>query len=182
MPGLIVLVMTLIGAFLTSLVMAREWERGTLEVAVRHAGAAAGDDAREADAVLRRRHDRSRRCACWQRGSCSGCRCAARCWSSSLPRCCTCWCRWGWDCSFRRSTRNQFLASQIALVASFMPALMLSGFIFDLRNVPVGDPGDRARAAGDLLHGADQDLVSCRRQLAADPATASAILPYTLRV
>src|SRR5205085_9230587 len=30
-PGLIVLVMTLIGALLTTLVMAREWERGTLE-------------------------------------------------------------------------------------------------------------------------------------------------------
>src|SRR6185503_13369524 len=30
-PGLIVLVMTLIGALLTSLVMAREWERGTFE-------------------------------------------------------------------------------------------------------------------------------------------------------
>jgi ABC-2 type transport system permease protein len=34
-------------------------------------------------------------------------------------------------------TRNQFLASQIAILASFMPALMLSGFIFDLRNVPL---------------------------------------------
>ena len=30
-PGLIVLIMTLIGAFLTAMVMAREWERGTLE-------------------------------------------------------------------------------------------------------------------------------------------------------
>ena len=30
-PGLIVLVMTLIGAMLTALVVAREWERGTLE-------------------------------------------------------------------------------------------------------------------------------------------------------
>ena len=30
-PGLVVLIMTLIGAFLTTLVMAREWERGTLE-------------------------------------------------------------------------------------------------------------------------------------------------------
>jgi len=30
-PGLIVLIMTLSGAFLTSLVVAREWERGTLE-------------------------------------------------------------------------------------------------------------------------------------------------------
>ena len=33
-------------------------------------------------------------------------------------------------------TRNQFQASQLALLASFMPALMLSGFIFDLRNMP----------------------------------------------
>ena len=30
-PGLIVLIMTLIGAFLTAMVMAREWERGTFE-------------------------------------------------------------------------------------------------------------------------------------------------------
>ena len=30
-PGLMVLVLTLIGAFLTSLLIAREWERGTLE-------------------------------------------------------------------------------------------------------------------------------------------------------
>src|SRR3546814_18918128 len=30
-PGLIVLVMTMVGALLTSLVVAREWERGTLE-------------------------------------------------------------------------------------------------------------------------------------------------------
>jgi pyoluteorin transport system permease protein len=32
--------------------------------------------------------------------------------------------------------KNQFLASQIALIVSFLPALMLSGFIFDLRSVP----------------------------------------------
>ena len=30
-PGLLVLVLTLIGAFLTSLLIAREWERGTME-------------------------------------------------------------------------------------------------------------------------------------------------------
>ena len=34
-------------------------------------------------------------------------------------------------------TRNQFAASQVALLASFMPALMLSGFVFDLRNIPL---------------------------------------------
>jgi ABC-2 type transport system permease protein len=35
------------------------------------------------------------------------------------------------------ATKNQFLASQIALIVGFLPALMLSGFIFDLRSVPV---------------------------------------------
>jgi ABC-2 type transport system permease protein len=34
-------------------------------------------------------------------------------------------------------TRNQFQASQLALLVSFMPAMMLSGFVFDLRNMPV---------------------------------------------
>ena len=34
-------------------------------------------------------------------------------------------------------TRNQFQASQVALLTSFLPALMLSGFVFDLRNVPL---------------------------------------------
>lgn len=34
-------------------------------------------------------------------------------------------------------TRNQFEASQLAMLASFMPAMMLSGFVFDLRNVPL---------------------------------------------
>jgi ABC-2 type transport system permease protein len=33
-------------------------------------------------------------------------------------------------------TKNQFLASQLAVLTSFMPALMLSGFMFDLRNAP----------------------------------------------
>jgi ABC-2 type transport system permease protein len=34
-------------------------------------------------------------------------------------------------------TKNQFIASQIALLSSLLPAMMLSGFLFDLRNVPV---------------------------------------------
>ena len=33
--------------------------------------------------------------------------------------------------------KSQFLASQVTLVATFMPALMLSGFIYDLRSVPL---------------------------------------------
>ena len=34
-------------------------------------------------------------------------------------------------------TRSQFVASQIALLATFLPAMMLSGFLFDLRSMPI---------------------------------------------
>jgi ABC-2 type transport system permease protein len=34
--------------------------------------------------------------------------------------------------------KNQLVASQLVLLATFMPALMLSGFLFDLRSMPVG--------------------------------------------
>jgi ABC-2 type transport system permease protein len=33
-------------------------------------------------------------------------------------------------------TKNQFVASQITLLATFLPAMMLSGFLFDLRSIP----------------------------------------------
>ena len=34
------------------------------------------------------------------------------------------------------AVKNQFVASQIALLVTFLPALMLSGFLFDLRSMP----------------------------------------------
>ena len=35
------------------------------------------------------------------------------------------------------ATKSQFVASQIALLVTFMPAMMLSGFLFDLRSAPL---------------------------------------------
>lgn len=135
-PGLIVLVLTLIGAFLTSLLIAREWERGTLEslfvtpvrplelifaklVPYLVVGAI--------DLVL--------------------CLLAAR-FLFEVPL------RGSLTILFLASmlyllvslllglfisgkTRRQFDASQLAMLVSFMPAMMLSGFVFDLRNVPL---------------------------------------------
>ena len=43
-------------------------------------------------------------------------------------------------------TRSQFLSCQIALVVSFLPAVILSGFLFDLRSVPLV-----ARVVGNIL-------------------------------
>ncbi|MBV8806791.1 MAG: ABC transporter permease, partial [Sinobacteraceae bacterium] len=34
------------------------------------------------------------------------------------------------------SVKNQLIASQLSMLATFMPALMLSGFLFDLRSMP----------------------------------------------
>ena len=135
-PGLIVLVLTLIGAFLTSLLIAREWERGTLEslfvtpvrpLELIFAKLAPYLVVGAIDLVL--------------------CLLAARFLfevplRGSLPILCLASMLYllvslllGLFISGK--TRNQFQASQVALLVSFMPALMLSGFIFDLRNVPV---------------------------------------------
>jgi ABC-2 type transport system permease protein len=135
-PGLIALVMTLIGAFLTSLLIAREWERGTLE-------ALFVTPVRPTEIVL------SKLAPYLLIGAIDTAMCLAAA-------------RFLFHVPMRGSlavilfaamlylavslllglvisgvTRNQFKASQVALLASFMPALMLSGFVFDLRNVPV---------------------------------------------
>jgi ABC-2 type transport system permease protein len=34
------------------------------------------------------------------------------------------------------AVRSQLIASQVALLVTFMPAVMLSGFLFDLRSMP----------------------------------------------
>lgn len=135
-PGLLVLVITLIGAFLTSLLIAREWERGTLESLF-------VTPVRPTEIVL----------AKITPYMIIGMIDLAMCLVSAKLL---------FDVPIRGSllvivgasflylavslllglfisgvTRNQFAASQVALLASFMPAMMLSGFVFDLRNMPV---------------------------------------------
>lgn len=135
-PGLIALVLTLIGAFLTSLLIAREWERGTLESLF-------VTPVRPLELVL------AKLAPYLVIGVIDLIMCLLAA-------------RFLFEVPIRGSigaivlvsvlylivslalglfisgaTRNQFQASQVALLASFMPAMMLSGFIFDLRNMPV---------------------------------------------
>lgn len=134
-PGLLVIVMTLIGAFLTSLLIAREWERGTLESLF-------VTPVRPFEIVL------SKVAPYLVIGAID--------LAMSLL---AAWLLFGVPIRgsliviiivsllyllvalligllISGATRNQFAASQMALLASFLPALMLSGFVFDLRNVP----------------------------------------------
>jgi ABC-2 type transport system permease protein len=135
-PGLIVLIVTLIGAFMTSMVVAREWERGTFE--------ALFVTPVRTDEIL------ISKIAPYFLLGMGG---LLLCMASA---------RFMFDVPLRGSfvtlmgvsmlyllvsvatgllisstLKSQFLASQVTLVATFMPALMLSGFIYDLRSVPL---------------------------------------------
>jgi ABC-2 type transport system permease protein len=135
-PGLVVLIMTLTGAFLTSMLIAREWERGTLE-------ALFVTPVRPLELVL------AKLLPYFVLGAIDLAMCllAARFLfhvpmrgslfvivASSLLYLVV---ALALGLFISGTTRNQFQASQVALLASFMPALMLSGFVFDLRNVPL---------------------------------------------
>lgn len=135
-PGLLVLILTLIGAFLTSLLIAREWERGTLESLF-------VTPVRPFELVL------SKITPYLVIGIIDLVMCLIAAhflfevpirgsliilmFASILYLLVSL----GTGLLISGVTKNQFQASQMALLASFMPAMMLSGFVFDLRNVPV---------------------------------------------
>ena len=144
-PGLIVIIMTLVGAFLTALIMAREWERGTLEsLFVSPVG--------RAEILL------SKIIPYFLLGAAGLLLClAASRWLFHVPMrgslllfllCSSLYLvvALGMGLAISSVTRSQFLSCQIALVVSFLPAIILSGFLFDLRSVPLA-----ARIVGNVL-------------------------------
>lgn len=134
-PGLVVLIMTLIGAFLTSLLVAREWERGTLESLF-------VTPVRPLELVL------AKLAPYLVIGMIDLmiCLLAAKflfqvpirgsLWLIVLASLFYLLVSLSLGLFISAATKNQFAASQMALLTSFMPAMMLSGFVFDLRNVP----------------------------------------------
>ena len=134
-PGLIVIVMTLVGVFLTALVMAREWERGTLEslfVTPMHA----------AEIVFAK-------IIPYFGVAMIGffiCLLSARyvyevpiegsiilILFASVEYVLV---AIGMGLTISSVLKSQFLSCQLALLVSLLPTIMLSGFIFDLRSVP----------------------------------------------
>jgi len=134
-PGLIVLVMTLIGAFLTAMVMAREWERGTLE-------ALFVTPVRVDEILL------GKIIPYFAQGMVGLVLCllAAK-FLFHVPIRGSVWLLAGTSMLYllvalsiglviSSLTKSQFVASQITLLATFLPAMMLSGFLFDIRSMP----------------------------------------------
>ena len=134
-PGLIVLIMTLIGATLTAMVMAREWERGTLE--------APFVTSVQADEILL-----GKTIPYFMLGMVGLVLCllAAR-FLFHVPFRGSVWILTGTSMLYllvvlsiglliSSVVKSQLIASQVALLVTFMPAVMLSGFLFDLRSMP----------------------------------------------
>jgi ABC-2 type transport system permease protein len=134
-PGLVVLIMTLIGALLTSLVMAREWERGTLE-------ALSVSPVRPDEIIL------GKTIPYFVLGMAGFglCLLAAkflfavpfRGSVTVLTGASTLYLlvALGLGLLISSTVKSQFVASQITLLVTFLPAVMLSGFLFDLRSMP----------------------------------------------
>jgi ABC-2 type transport system permease protein len=134
-PGSIAVIMTIIGALLTSLVVAREWERGTMEALL-------------STPVTRSEFLLSKIVPYYLLGMTSMLLCLAFAVTvlavpfrgsfallllyttlflgSSL----------GLGLLLSTVTRNQFNAAQAALNAAFLPATMLSGFIYEISGMP----------------------------------------------
>ncbi|MGM9569440.1 MAG: ABC transporter permease [Phascolarctobacterium sp.] len=134
-PGLLVLIITLVGVFLTALLMAREWERGTLESLFI-------TPVRPLEIMLAKMLPYF----CIAMIGFTICYLAARLvfgvpLHGSLAVLLVVSMIYiiialGMGLVISAATKNQFLACQIAIASSLMPCMMLSGIIFDLRSVP----------------------------------------------
>jgi len=134
-PGSIVIIMTVVGALLTSLVVAREWERGTMEALL-------------ATPVTRAEFLVSKIVPYYLLGmaSMTVCVIAARVLLDTPLRG-PLWLLAGITTLFLASalglglllstaTRNQFNAAQAALNVAFLPAVLLSGFVYEISSMP----------------------------------------------
>ncbi|MDE2369924.1 MAG: ABC transporter permease [Burkholderiales bacterium] len=134
-PGSIAIVMTIIGALLTSLVVAREWERGTMEALL-------------ATSVTRTELLLSKILPYYALGLAAMLLCLAvsvaimgvpfRGSVLLLTAMTTLFlgCALGLGLFLSSVFRNQFNAAQAALIAAFLPSLMLSGVIYEISSMP----------------------------------------------
>ncbi|MBX9606502.1 MAG: ABC transporter permease [Gammaproteobacteria bacterium] len=134
-PGLVAIIMTLIGALLTALVMAREWERGTMEALL-------VTPTSMSEVLL------GKLAAYFVLGT-GGMllSVALAVWWFEVPLRGSFWVLWaaaslfllaalGMGLTISTLARSQFVAGQVAILATFLPAFLLSGFMFDIGSMP----------------------------------------------
>lgn len=134
-PGLIAVIMTLIGALLTALVIAREWERGTMEalmVTPVSMGEILLGKILPYFALGMGGMALSVGMAVWQfdvplRGSM---------WVLLIGTSLFLLTALGMGLFISTVARVQFVAAQVAIITTFLPAFILSGFIFDIGSMP----------------------------------------------
>jgi drug efflux transport system permease protein len=135
-PGLIAIIMTLTGALLTAMVVAREWERGTMEGLL-------VTPASIEEIVL------SKLLPYFALGMGGmALSLAVAVWLFEVPFRGSLWllltsssafllCALGMGLLISTVSKNQFIAGQLAITATFLPAYVLSGFAFDINSMPV---------------------------------------------
>lgn len=134
-PGAVAIVMTIIGALLTALVLAREWERGTMEAIM---ATPLGMGELLISKVLPYYG--------LGLGALGVCTCVSlvlfdvpfRGSVLALVAIASCYlfCTLGQGLMISALARSQFVASQIALLTAFLPSLLLSGFIYEISAAP----------------------------------------------
>lgn len=134
-PGAVAIVMTMIGTLLTALVVAREWERGTLEAIF---STPSGILEILAGKML----------PYFALGLLTTLGCTGLAifvfdvpLRGSLPALLLLSSAFlvpalGQGLLISAAARNQFVASQLALLSGFLPAFLLSGFLFEIRSMP----------------------------------------------
>jgi len=134
-PGLIAVIMTLIGALLTAMVMAREWERGTLEAMI-------ATPVTMGEVLL------GKLIPYYLLGMGGLLLSIAMAvvlfdvpllgsfWILLLAGTLFLLVALGMGLLISIVAKNQFVAGQIAIIVTFLPAFILSGFIFDIGSMP----------------------------------------------
>lgn len=134
-PGSMAIVLTIIGTLLTALVIAREWERGTMEALL-------------ATPISTAEFIGTKVVPYFLLGLGSALFCTVLAvavfgvpfrgspWALLLIVSAFLVPALGQGLLISAATKNQFVASQIALLTAFLPALMLSGFLFEISSMP----------------------------------------------
>lgn len=135
-PGTLALIMTLIGTLLTALVVSREWERGTMEAIM-------STPVTSMELIL------GKLIPYFLFGMISMNMCAAIAillyqipyrgsfWVLQLVSAVFLFAALGLGLLISTTARNQFVAAMASQVTAYLPAFMLSGFIFEISSMPL---------------------------------------------